>query len=172
MGRANLGMIIELTLNSACICSIIRTIYTIELLISPSDVAFSTWRFGIWTIPEMASGIIVSCLPVSPKFFQTLGETRIISRVKSAMRSLLEISIFTGRRSTGSYSVERETIPHGSARQANLWPKRYDTLPGEELAKLSASNPMAAGSSGYFGKNTMAGETCDKPEIYPLCTID
>jgi hypothetical protein len=47
---------------------------------------------GLWTIPEMASGFLAVCLPVSPKFFRSLKESTIISRLEASLRSLLHPS--------------------------------------------------------------------------------
>lgn len=55
----------------ACISSILRTYYTWKLAGSP-DTSYNIVRMGLWTSAEIATGFIISCLPVVPKFFQTM----------------------------------------------------------------------------------------------------
>lgn len=57
---------------SACITSILRTHYTWKLVQSP-DISYNGVRMGMWTYAELSSGIVISCLPVIPKFFQHVG---------------------------------------------------------------------------------------------------
>ena len=56
-------------LSSACIASILRTFYSWRVAQSP-DISYNVMLVGIWAWAEMAVGIIVSCLPIMPKFFQ------------------------------------------------------------------------------------------------------
>ena len=58
--------------HSACITSILRTYYTWKVDSQP-DVSYSIVGLGLWTLAEVATGVIVSCLPVLPKFFQDIG---------------------------------------------------------------------------------------------------
>ena len=52
--------------------SILRTYYTWKVVES-TDASFNFVVVGLWTWAEMTSGILVSCLPVTPRFFQHLG---------------------------------------------------------------------------------------------------
>ncbi|ERF70422.1 hypothetical protein EPUS_04700 [Endocarpon pusillum Z07020] len=52
----------------ACVTSIMRTYYTWKVLKSP-DVSYNVIIMGYWTIAEITTGIVVSCLPVMPKLF-------------------------------------------------------------------------------------------------------
>lgn len=56
----------------ACITSILRTYYTWQLALSP-DITFNVVRMGMWTHAELSTGVVISCLPVMPKFFQHIG---------------------------------------------------------------------------------------------------
>ena len=55
--------------DSACGTSIARTYYTWKIIRSP-DISYNIFRMGLWTAAEMTTGILVSCLPVLPRFFQ------------------------------------------------------------------------------------------------------
>ena len=57
------------SISSACIASILRTFYSWRVAQSP-DISYNVMLVGIWAWAEMAVGIIVSCLPIMPKFFQ------------------------------------------------------------------------------------------------------
>lgn len=57
---------------SACITSILRTYYTWKIAQSP-DISYNVVRMGLWTSAEFTTGIIISCFPVIPKFFQHIG---------------------------------------------------------------------------------------------------
>lgn len=47
---------------------------------------------GLCAHPEMAFGIIAGCLPVTPKLFRTLGQTRIISNTRAWLHFLFDSS--------------------------------------------------------------------------------
>ena len=52
--------------------SILRTYYIWETIKSP-DYSYNLFSVGVWSNAEIAIGIIVSCLPVFPKFFRHIG---------------------------------------------------------------------------------------------------
>lgn len=52
--------------------SILRTYYTWQIALSP-DITYNMVRMGMWTNAELSTGIVISCLPVIPKFFQHIG---------------------------------------------------------------------------------------------------
>ena len=67
---------------SACISSILRTYYTWKIVDSP-DISYNMAPMGLWTFAELATGFIISCLPVIPKFFQHIWPK--VSRALSVM---------------------------------------------------------------------------------------
>ena len=67
---------------SACISSILRTYYTWKITESP-DISYNMVLMGLWTAAELATGFIISCLPVIPKFFQHMWPK--VSRTLSVM---------------------------------------------------------------------------------------
>ena len=56
---------------SACAASIIRTTYAEAINESP-DRTYNLCAVGLWTYAEIAIGIIVACLPVTPRFFKSI----------------------------------------------------------------------------------------------------
>ena len=43
------------------------------------DTTYNAAFIGFWSLGELASGFLAICLPVSPKFFQSLKENTILS---------------------------------------------------------------------------------------------
>lgn len=52
--------------------SVLRTYYTWKVVKEP-DVSYNIILMGLWTLAEVATGIIISCLPVLPRFFRHVG---------------------------------------------------------------------------------------------------
>lgn len=90
---------------SACVASIVRLYYAVELFRS-SDITYYTSLMGLLTLPEMASGILIVCLPVSPKFFQSFKETEFFSSIRAPWRSILRVSGPSSSWTSGSRSGE------------------------------------------------------------------
>ena len=63
------GVVLIFPYLSACISSILRTYYTWKIAGSP-DTSYNMVPVGLWAAAELATGFIISCLPVIPKFFQ------------------------------------------------------------------------------------------------------
>ncbi|KAL8792454.1 MAG: hypothetical protein Q9195_004910 [Heterodermia aff. obscurata] len=55
-----------------CITSILRLYYSVRLAQS-GDISYNLALMGFWTYAELSVGILCACLPVSPRFFQTVG---------------------------------------------------------------------------------------------------
>lgn len=71
-GHSAILHILMLVCLSACITSILRTYYTWKIAQSP-DLSYNIVPMGMWSCAELATGIVISCLPVIPKFFQHVG---------------------------------------------------------------------------------------------------
>ena len=77
---------------SVCMTSIMRSYYTTKLL-KGSDTTYFLGHMGLWTWAEISSGIIVGCLPVMPKFLQTLGSSLQRSLCWSSKPSLRSLQL-------------------------------------------------------------------------------
>ncbi|KAL9012830.1 MAG: hypothetical protein Q9173_002422 [Seirophora scorigena] len=106
----------------ACVASIVRLGYAIKLYIH-HDITYYSWLTGLWTHPEMASGILVACLPVSLKFFQKLQQTRFFSQIGLSLQSLLGFTSNGSKRSTKGHSASQQISPRRAS-----WPKNYEML--------------------------------------------
>lgn len=49
-----------------------RTYYTWELGLS-QDVTYNLGLMGLWTYAEISIGIVISCTPIFPRFYQEFG---------------------------------------------------------------------------------------------------
>ena len=56
----------------ACVTSVMRTYYSFQAPKS-SDRSYNWQLVGLWSWAELAIGIIVGCLPFTPKFVQHVG---------------------------------------------------------------------------------------------------
>lgn len=56
----------------ACVTSVTRTYYTWKVVEEP-DTSYNIVMMGLWTLAEVATGVIVCCLPVLPRFLRHAG---------------------------------------------------------------------------------------------------
>ncbi len=93
---------------SACVTSVLRTYYTWKVVNEP-DVSYNIVVMGLWTLAEVATGVIVSCLPVLPRFFRDIGP-----KVHRAFSIGSKLSLLLGSASAktkGGPSVTSSTSP-------------------------------------------------------------
>ena len=57
---------------SACVTSIMRS-YAAWQVVRLDDTSYFLTKMGIWSWGEISAGILVSCFPVIPRFFQHFG---------------------------------------------------------------------------------------------------
>lgn len=144
---------------SACVCSIIRLSFAIRLY-ETTDITYYSWLTGLWTYPEMASGILVACLPVSPKFFQALNEKGAFSKVRTSLKSLLTFTIVSSQKSADSNTAEDQTSLNGPMfRHA-----KYKNLPD--------GRPLADNSRETWTDATTGEDKHHGPERYIMRTIN
>ena len=110
------------------------------------------WLSGLCVFPEAASGIVAACLPVSPKFFQSVEKTGFYLRMSSALQSLLSIA---GRKSSRYNSDRRRiSLPKVSSCRQKPWsgnrqePLDDQFLNDENTVDLSAESPDARRGNG------------------------
>ncbi|KAL8857491.1 MAG: hypothetical protein Q9178_005985 [Gyalolechia marmorata] len=83
----------------ACISSIMRMVNNVQYA-QTQDYTFRLTAVALWTLGEIASGMVCSCLPVVPAFFR-----HYMPKVTSSFRSSLEK--VKGSRSGGQESLSR-----------------------------------------------------------------
>ncbi|KAI2629150.1 hypothetical protein GGS26DRAFT_115623 [Hypomontagnella submonticulosa] len=109
----------------ACACAAVRLYYAV-LLQHNDDITYYSWYAGVWTLPEMASGFFVACLPVARKFINVIGQTRLFSGLKSSFGSLASLVKPLSTQNTAGYASE---VPKGSnlsqSHSRKPWAKAY-----------------------------------------------
>ncbi|KAL8786451.1 MAG: hypothetical protein Q9213_002767 [Squamulea squamosa] len=148
----------------ACVASIVRLGYASKLY-THEDITYYSWVTGVWTHPEMAAGIIVACLPVSPKFFQGLQQTRFFSQIDFSLQSLLRS---TNRKRTKGRSVSHQISPGGTVGQGKAWPKSYELLSDKQKLGSGKTN----GTNNISTDGSQKEHTLQVPEACILRTVD
>ena len=62
-------MAADTVVDSACVFSSLRTYYTWKFSESP-DISYNIVPVGMCAYAEVSTGLVISCLPVMPRFFQ------------------------------------------------------------------------------------------------------
>jgi hypothetical protein len=104
------------------------------------DITYSIAIMGFWTYAEIASCIICACLPVFPKFFQTLGKRWEINfRNSSGLSWGLLKSRSLGRKdrkeSYGSSTTEAEMIPQEAISFGKPFMDPYHALDEQDVVE-------------------------------------
>lgn len=124
---------------SACFASLIGVYYSIRLSKS-EDITYHVGILGLWSLPEMASGLLAICLTVSPRFFQSLKYTTIPSWISISRPRL-------GRSSkTAGYLAQFQSPIHLPKRSSLLRAKQA-SLPRNRSVGLTSGK--AAPADGY-----------------------
>ena len=138
-------------LPSACITSILRTYYTWKIVQSP-DISYNMVPMGMWTYAELSTGIVISCLPVIPKFFQQVGpklSSALTLRSKSAKDSGSESTSAAPSDKVPAEKLKLPSFKHTLAAVAPRTQKDHDletydqeTLPKEEYVQLDEETAL------------------------------
>ncbi|MCJ1262840.1 hypothetical protein MMC22_002710 [Lobaria immixta] len=104
----------------ACVTSIIRLYYAVRALES-SDITYNIAMMGLWTHAEVAVGIICSCLPVLPIFFQTIWP-RIVFHIKTSLLELNGLKDFKRNR----HRAKRVNDPSSASNSTGTLHRTYE----------------------------------------------
>ncbi|KAI1827654.1 hypothetical protein F4861DRAFT_492070 [Xylaria intraflava] len=114
----------------ACVSSAFRLVYAV-MLQNQDDVIYYTWLAGIWSLPELASGIMVACLPVARKFAYRMFETRMFMGIASSLGITLnnasksKITNVNSNHLSGSHRVIVSTHSGWAGRSYNGTDRKY-----------------------------------------------
>lgn len=141
-------------LDSACVSSIIRLYYSIQLK-NTGDVTYTVVIMGFWTYAEIASCILCGCLPVMPKFFQGVAKNfgALSTGNSSFIRTIL--APWTFMRSTqrsGSHSTDKPTNNNDSSHSMKPFNSPYEKIDEVELAERGHHRGKVAHDSQIFRK--------------------
>lgn len=128
---------------SACFSSLIRLYYSVRLAKS-DDLTYHVGLLGLWSLPEMASGFLAMCLPVSPRFCQSLKKVEIPSFISISRPCLSRFSKSDGY-------LTQSNSPSGLPKKPTLLPeKEASPPPRRRSASLVSGQPaLIDGSSSY-----------------------
>ncbi|RAK98173.1 uncharacterized protein BO80DRAFT_427661 [Aspergillus ibericus CBS 121593] len=144
----------------ACVAGIVRLAYIILLFKTSNNISYFSYVVGIWTLPEMAFGIIAGCLPSCPKFFQAVSQSAARSKWGS---SLQNIRSGAGKRSkqssNDSHTVDSEAQrPKGNERRGppDQYPlTSFASAPGTtDLTAITRMSTSSARGSDSHGATT------------------
>ena len=112
--------------------SILRTYYAWEIVQS-RDISYNVCKMGFWTFAEIAIGIIVSCMPVLPKFFRHFGPKlygAIISKSKSDSNPELRCPSSVVIEKPRNLANSKKHFPIGSQESdiSYMWSESYQPL--------------------------------------------
>ncbi|MCJ1449718.1 hypothetical protein MMC28_000046 [Mycoblastus sanguinarius] len=112
----------------ACLTSILRTYYTWRVVESP-DISYNIIIMGIWAYVEVTIGIIISCLPILPRFVQHFGP-RIHGRFFRKSKSWSSFGNRTGssiirERAETSAKIKKPTTRIGDTLLSDHWDHPY-----------------------------------------------
>ena len=114
-------------------CGCVQIYYGLVLAIDKSDKSYKISNNGIWALPEVATGLLVACLPVLPRFLGVIGTTSTMSRIGTSIRGLLGRSSGSGSSGSRSRGIGRNDVPtigQARVRQPGSGPQdiEFDTL--------------------------------------------
>ena len=135
-------------LSSAIVCSLVRLGYSVKVFHSV-DFTYYFFKMTMWSLPELAVGIIIACLPVFGKLAQKVKESISVGSLGFSLSSLLKSSIFTGHKDTNDQSQQssRESFEKfGTAPRKAM--KAYREIPDHHLVD---SKPHEVSISSFNG---------------------
>ena len=178
---------------SACLASIGRAIFVWNVT-TEVDFSFAICKVGFWTQAEISIGIVVACLPVAPRFFQSFGPTMrrflpFLSRLEAAdelqyshklSQGDTKMSIKAQRQFSTKNTPEAWGDPHSVRTQptskhsvsANTSPQRAETKEVYEPSSRPSSvqKNLEAGHTGIRVEQTIEVERT--PRDTPMTSLE
>lgn len=134
-------------LYSACASSIVRLYYSV-ISIHYDDFTYLAGIQDLWAIAETTCGILAICLPISPKFFRSVYDSKIWSGLRTSLHSYTRSRIqFIQASNTPTYDAEPAKHSNGSHSFKALF-RKYNV-------SLQHSVDMKSTSSDASGNRTV-----------------
>lgn len=133
---------------SACIASVVRLYFSVKLSTSKDNIYYGC-LMALWALPEMAPAFLAMCLPVFPKFFQSLKRPHSFSWITIPQRYLFRSSGTAGYQPSPDHLVS----PTNRPRKSTLWPTKQDSpvyIPTTSLIGTNASDQGPEVNSSKF----------------------
>ncbi|KAL4860851.1 hypothetical protein BDV12DRAFT_204625 [Aspergillus spectabilis] len=129
----------------ASAASVVRLAYAVLLFTTHNNVSYFGYLAGLWTIPEIACGIIAGSLPATPKFFRSLSRAILASKWGSSLQTLILNSSQNPRTPIGATVEGNPAAPiAGDGAQCKKAPDQYPltsfaSAPGTRHSTSSAA---------------------------------
>ncbi|KAL4786992.1 hypothetical protein BJX76DRAFT_364496 [Aspergillus varians] len=144
----------------ACISSVVKLAYAvIKVKTLPDNTSYHLYLVGLWTLPELAGGIIAGCLPSTTKAIQGLARIPRVLKWRSSLCNLIASS--TGRDQSDSGAThlcaampKPRRIIRNSSSGADQFPlSTFASLPGtvDETARTIHSTHSTTSFPGKLG---------------------
>lgn len=144
----------------ACTTSAIRLYYSTKLA-DVKDVTYYLSILNLWTIPEMTSGLLAMCSPVSPKFFQALKTSKLGTSLQSLIRRKpkadLSLSIQPSER-----KIAESPAKARSCRYRVLWDEVSTSNNGSSEQDIPGEHAMRELSTNQTLHNTQIVTTSER----------
>ena len=146
--------------------SIARVFYTWKFA-NDADVSYNAGVMSLWAEAEMVIGIVVSCMPVLPRFFQAIAPNlHAVSALGARARTAVDHRpASSGASDTTPISMYDRPFfrPHGVDSSSKSWNDVYD--PQTELRReyISLKEFDSAPSKGEEGGDRRAGHSVGGP---------
>lgn len=141
--------------NSGCASSIVR-LYNAVKLTHDRDPLYLAGVQDLWAIVEATCGILAMCLPVSPKFFKSLSDTKLWSILKSSFPSFTRPKTELSRTSeTCPDEIKALKLNNGfHSLQATF--KKYNYVSVHSIPSVSSPSINPVSSSSIAGSDRAA----------------
>ncbi|KAL4804955.1 hypothetical protein BDV18DRAFT_161354 [Aspergillus unguis] len=73
----------------SCAAGVIKLIYVVLMFKRTNNTSYYLFCMGLWTLPELAGGMIAGCLPSAPKVVQSMAKSKLVLRWRNSLRSLV-----------------------------------------------------------------------------------
>ena len=113
------------------------------------NVSYYAYLSGIWTIPELAMGIAVACLPILPKFIKSFDPSHRLSRIGSSLQG-----VFSG--GSRSHSRSRSHNYSSDRTEGNTAP--YTTIQRGKDGWSDSLPLVSSSSTGSVKQPDVAGQ--------------
>lgn len=97
------------TATNGCAASVVRLQYSVKFL-HIEDFTYLGGQLDLWAVAEATCGILTMCLPVSPKFFQSLRDAKLWFKLKNSLHSYPFMRSKNGRLVSNAEAPSDENI--------------------------------------------------------------
>lgn len=125
-------------LRSACAASIVRLYYSV-VSYHHKDFTYLAGIQGLWAIAELTCGILAMCLPMSPKFFRSLQDSKMWSGFRLSLHSITRSKTQLIQTPNTRHDVAGPTNQRSSSHSLKATFREYNFSPHDIELKSTSS---------------------------------